>query len=245
MNNDPYETLAERYDWMKGENPARERFFRELFAKHGVRRVLDCACGTGSDLVLFRSMGLEVFGSDLSQSMLAQARKNLAKAQLDVPVRQADFCRLPDFYDTTFDAVVCLTNAINEVLEDSQLMLALGSLRAVLRAGGVFVFDQGQTDAGIQNPQQFCPIVNNPDVSRLLVTDYAGDIATVNILDLVHRQDECSLQQSAVRIRIRLQDSWAKVLQDAGFTDVAFFGDWDFSAYNKQSSRRLIGVARR
>jgi hypothetical protein len=77
------------------------------------------------------------------------------------------------------------------------------------------------------------------------VTDYAGDIATVNILDFVHTSDTSSFHHSAVRIRVRLRASWAQVLRDAGFADVVFFGDWNSSPYDEQSSRRLIGVAQK
>lgn len=56
MPNDPYESLAERYDWMKQEDPVRKEFFRQLFEKHQVYDVLDCAYGTGIDLVMFYSL---------------------------------------------------------------------------------------------------------------------------------------------------------------------------------------------
>jgi ubiquinone/menaquinone biosynthesis C-methylase UbiE len=68
MSKDAYEGFAEWYDWMKEKNPAREQFFRKLFVKHNVSKVLDCACGTGQDLIMFHMMGFLVFGSDLSDS---------------------------------------------------------------------------------------------------------------------------------------------------------------------------------
>jgi hypothetical protein len=34
MLNDPYIGFAERYDWMKGQNPDRDLFFRKLFESH-------------------------------------------------------------------------------------------------------------------------------------------------------------------------------------------------------------------
>ena len=85
MARDTYEGFAERYDWMVSEDPIRRKFFQQLFADHGVKKVLDCACGTGHDLVMLNSIGCEVFASDLSGSMLAQARKNLSAAGIDVP----------------------------------------------------------------------------------------------------------------------------------------------------------------
>jgi len=241
MTQDPYEGFAERYDWMKQENPARQEFFRSLFGKHGVQTLLDCACGTGRDLLMFRSMGLEVFGSDLSDSMLAVARRNTEEA--GVLIRKVDYCALPENYDTEFDAVVCLSNSINEPLEDAETLRALRSMRAVLRAGGILVFDQGQTDATMRNPPDFAPILNNRDFTRFFTMAYAGDVQTVNIFDFTHTQDTCDFKHSSVRIRVRLLDSWRQVLRDAGFMEVEFFGDWDSTLYDKNSSRRLIAVA--
>jgi glycine/sarcosine N-methyltransferase len=80
---DPYEGFAERYDLAVGRwdefDPAMAGFYRQIFGGNGVRTVLDCACGTGRHLLLFHSLGCKVWGSDVSESMLAQARKNLTR----------------------------------------------------------------------------------------------------------------------------------------------------------------------
>ena len=91
MTADPYMDFAERYDWMKLNNPDRDEFFQKLFEKHNVKNVLDCACGTGHELILFDSFGCEVQGSDVSDSMLEQARKNLSDANLEIPLKKIDF----------------------------------------------------------------------------------------------------------------------------------------------------------
>jgi ubiquinone/menaquinone biosynthesis C-methylase UbiE len=241
MTQDPYEGLADRYDWMKQDDPARQEFFRSLFGQRDVRTVLDCACGTGRDLLMFRSMGLEVSGSDLSDSMLAAARRNIADA--GIPVRKVDYRQLPESYEVEFDAVVCLANSINEPLEDAETVRALRSMKAVLRTGGILVFDQGQTDSSMRNPPPFALVLNNRDFTRFFTMEYAGDIQTVNIFDFVHTEDACDFHHSSVRIRIRLLDSWSDILRETGFPEVEFHGDWDASPYDKESSRRLICVA--
>jgi glycine/sarcosine N-methyltransferase len=240
---DIYEGFAERYDWMAGKNPAREQFFKQLFIKNKVSNILDCACGTGRDLIMFHEMGFKVYGSDLSDAMLAQASKNIAEAHVEIPIRKIDYCELPSYFDIEFDAVVCLSNAINEPLEDNETLRALHSMKSVLRAGGILVFDQGQTDASIQHPSRFEPVINNRDCTRFFVIDYAGAIQTVNIFDFIHTKDESDFNYTEVRIRIRLQDSWNKILNDVGFKKIEFFGDWNSTPYDKESSRRLIAVA--
>jgi SAM-dependent methyltransferase len=242
---DAYEGFAERYDWMKQENPVRQEFFRQLFARHNVARVLDCACGTGRDLIMLHWMGFQASGSDLSDAMLTEARKNLAQAQADIPIQKVDYRDLPSHWDTEFDAVVCLTNSINEPLKDTETLRALRSMKSVLRPGGILVFDQGQSDASMRNPPRFAPILNNRDFTRFFAIDYSGDIQTVHIFDFIHTQEACDFHHVTIRIRIRLRDSWNQILGEAGFAEVEFFGDWDSTPYDRESSRRLIAVAKR
>jgi ubiquinone/menaquinone biosynthesis C-methylase UbiE len=241
MKEDPYAGFAARYDWMKGEEPVRRAFFEQLFAGYGVTQVLDCACGTGRDLLMFHTMGLEVSGSDLSEAMLAQAWENLG--DVDIPLQKADYRCLPAHYDGQFDAVVCLSNSINEPLEDAETLRALQSMNAVLRSGGILVFDQGQTDASMRDPPRFAPVVNNRDFTRFFVIDYAGEIQTVHIFDFVHTEERSDVYQASVQIRIRLLDSWRQVLRTSGFSRFDFSGDWHGTPYSKETSRRLIAVA--
>jgi glycine/sarcosine N-methyltransferase len=106
MTHDLYEDFADRYDLFFdrfGEHdPIVVEFFRKLFAENQVRSVLDCACGTGRDLVLFHSLGCQIFGSDIPESMLAQARKNPAERGMKVPLRKADYRELLQHSDRQF-----------------------------------------------------------------------------------------------------------------------------------------------
>ncbi len=237
-----YESLADRYHWMKLENPVREEFFRRLFRINGVAGILDCACGTGKDLIVFNSLGCKTVGSDLSDAMLEQARENLVRSGVDIVIRKTDFRELETCFDTPFDAVVCLSSAINEVHEDTEAIRALKSMKSVLRPGGILVFDQGLSDAAMKDPPGFDPVVNSRDFSRLFTMEYAEDMMTVNIFDFIHTEERCDFHKSSVKLRIRLQDDWKRLIREAGFRKFDFFGDWDFTPYDKTASRRLIAV---
>lgn len=244
---DPYESLALRYDRMRSMNPERAAFLRDLFQEHGVRRLLDCACGTGQDLVLFSEMGLDCTGSDLSAAMLAQARVAVASAGPDIPLVQADFRFLPDHFAQPFDAVVCLSNSINELLEEADTLAALRSMRQVLRPGGLLVLDQGQTDRSIGSHERFVPIVNDRDFTRIFDIDIDEDrrIQTVHILDALHTDEATEFHTSSVRLRIRLEQGWRTVLTAAGMTNIRILGGWNGADYDPRTSRRLIAVCRK
>jgi glycine/sarcosine N-methyltransferase len=243
MTGDPYKDLAERYDWMKSKNRDRDKFFQNLFEKHDVKNVLDCSCGTGHELILFNSFGCEVQGSDLSDSMLEQARKNLSEANLQLPLNKIDFRYLDEHFKPQFDAVVCLSNSINELLKDTETLRALQSMKAVLRDGGILIFDQGQTDATMKNPPKYDPIVNDRDFSRLFAIEYSEEQMEVHIFDFLHSDKKRDFKHNSFLIRIRLLDSWEQMLNQAGFKNLEYFGDWLLAPYDKEQSKRLIVVA--
>jgi glycine/sarcosine N-methyltransferase len=245
LTEDPYKDLADRYDLMKAPNADRDAFFRRHFEEHDVKSVLDCACGTGCDLLLFHSLGCDTFGSDLSDSMLIQARERIAEANGAIPVTKADFRDLPSHFDRKFDAVVCLSNSINEVLDESQAVRALMSMRDVLRDGGLLIIDQGQTDASMKNPPIFAPIMNDRDFSRLFAMSYSGDWMEVNVIDFIHTENATDFRIWSVTLAIRLQDDWTRILEKAGFDKVDFYGCWKGKSYSKDASHRLILVARK
>ncbi|MEJ2731299.1 MAG: methyltransferase domain-containing protein [Deltaproteobacteria bacterium] len=245
MTADPYTDFAERYDLMKLKNSDRDEFFRTLFEKHNVKTILDCACGTGHELILFHSSGYDVQGSDLSESMLKQARKNLSAANLQIPLKRIDFRYLDKHFISQFDAVVCLTSAITEPLADTDALKGLSSMRAALKDGGILVFDQGQTDAKMKNPSKFDLILNESDYSRLFVMDYMGKQMEVHVFDFIHTENEKDFYHNLFRMRIRLQDEWQRMLNQVGFKKIEYFGDWKFAPYDKDTSMRLIAVAKK
>jgi hypothetical protein len=118
-------------------------------------------------------------------------------------------------------------------------------MKAVLRTGGILVFDQGQSDASMKNPPKFAPIVNTRDYSRLFVMDYADDVMKVGIFDFTHTEDHCEFSYTPVQVQIRLKADWHRILDKAGLTRVEYFGDWAFSQYDKEKSKRLIAVAQK
>jgi SAM-dependent methyltransferase len=99
----------ELIDWPKrlaNEAP----FYRGLFDRVGVRRLVDVACGTGRHAALFHSWGLQVQAADLSPRMIALARNLFGEpAGLQWVVRGFDQSVEPA---GGFDATVCARNSL-------------------------------------------------------------------------------------------------------------------------------------
>ena len=248
MDNDLYHDFAERYDLFHGpfdkHDPTVVDFYRGLFTENGVQSVLDCACGAGRDLHLFHSLGYEVLGSDVSESMLAQAHKNLNGCDLRLPLAKVDYRELQGHYQRKFDAVVCLSSSILEMPDEVEVCKAFRSIRDVLRDGGVLVLTQGTTDRQWREKPRFILAVNTASFSRLFVIDYSHKGARYNVLDIYHGEDACRLKVwSNEYSQILLRDDYERLLKACGFRSVDFYGGYRFDAYDRETSNLLITVA--
>lgn len=247
MVEDQYEDFAQRYDMFFDKfgqhDPVYAEFFRSLFAQNQVQRVLDCACGTGQDLHLFHSLGCQTYGSDISEAMLAQAQKNLSACGIDVPLKKADFRELPRHFDIQFDAVVCLSTSLPHLLEEVEVIRALTSMREVLRDGGILVLSQGMCDKQIRERLRFIPVINKRDFSRIFVMEYLDETLRINVLDLIHSENEQDFNVCSFEYRVILQDDYERMLTQVGYRDAQYYGSYDFDPYDKERSNRLIVVA--
>ena len=242
--NDIYDRFAFDYDeFGRIENYLGDEkdFFDRLFRKHGVKTILDCACGTGQHLYMLSQLGYQLWGSDYSSSMLKTAKRNLQERGHSIPLSQCDFRYLESEFNINFDAIVCLTNSLPHLHKDEDLLMAIKSMKNRLNPGGLLVFTSGTTHYTLTLPS-IEVVVNREDFSRIFVKEHDNLCQTIHIVDLFHSSHRLEHNQYDIVYRILLDDDYRKLLTEAGFTDIQIYGDYDMSLYDK-SSRRLIAVA--
>lgn len=243
---DLYEGFAERYDLIQDrldDNDSQmTAFFLQLFSDNDVHSILDSACGTGRHLLLFSRMGYEVWGSDVSNAMLTQANNNLTHYSIDLDLLQADFRDLPLKFQRHFDAVVCL-GSIGYMPDEFQFLRAFQSMFSVLRDRGILVLTTITTDKQWNEKPKFKLAVNTPEVTRLFVMDYFEESVQYHILDIFHSIGVNNLKVWSAELRVLLRDTQERLLKTAGFKEVNFYGDFNFSPYIRELSDLLITVA--
>src|SRR5678815_1392658 len=99
---------AQKYQVRKeGKNRAEMRLVDRAFAMiPKTATVLDAPCGGGRVTIHLSKRGYKVSAGDLSDSMLAIARENVAHAGFSCEVERQDIEKLT-FADRAFDAVIC------------------------------------------------------------------------------------------------------------------------------------------
>jgi glycine/sarcosine N-methyltransferase len=100
------------------------------------RRVLDCACGIGTQALGFSQSGFRAIGSDLSRRAVERARHEAERRGLPYGFLVSDMRALA-VREGAFDVVVALDNALPHLPSPGDLALAINEMAAACRGGGM------------------------------------------------------------------------------------------------------------
>ncbi len=106
---------------------------------HNPTLVLDLACGTGNITTRFAKMGYNMIGIDASPEMLMMAKNKPTQSTHDILYLCQDMCEF-ELYGTV-DAIVCICDSINYILETDRLNDLFLCVKNYLNPDGIFIFD--------------------------------------------------------------------------------------------------------
>jgi SAM-dependent methyltransferase len=262
---EPASDYDQMVDWDK--RLAREApFFREIFERFGVERIVDVGCGSAKHAIMFREWGHEVVGVDPSESMLARARVNAAAAGVEISLVEGGFGELERLVGGGHDAVLTLGNGLPHVDGASGLRATLSDFAAVLRPGGVVVLHLLNHARLIDGNVRMMPAAfrQTPDGDRvfLKVLDYVEDGIMFDFVTLTREPGAVAGSDNAFAYDDPAQTGWhlrsrrsvhtalpvdvlAEALADAGFEHIESYGDHAGRPLDRASDESVIMVARR
>jgi SAM-dependent methyltransferase len=254
-----YGFTAEFYDHVA---PYRERtdvaFFVEMAQAAG-GPVLEVGCGTGRVLIPIARAGIGITGLDLSPSMLAVCRHNLAQEPAETQARvrlvegdmrgfdlaqQFALVTLPfrpfQHLETVADQIACLTSIYRHLAPDGRLVLDLFNPAIPLLA------DSGRSEEFGDEPE-----FTMPDGRRILrraritARDYFNQVQDTELIYYVTHPDgraERLVHSFPMRYLFRFEAE--HLLARCGFEVEALYADYDRSLYGSKYPGELIFVAR-
>ena len=159
-----YDNLASQYDklFLDWQGATREQavILDKLFQKHGFERsarVLDCACGIGTQAIGLAALGYQVTASDISEGELAEAKARASKNDVKIRFEHADFCALSEVFSQRFDIVIAMDNALPHMRSKSALEAAVQSITNQIAEGGMFVASIRDYDALLRDKPPYSP----------------------------------------------------------------------------------------
>ena len=159
-----YDNMASQYDklFLDWEATTHEqaKILERIISDHGLKRdarVLDCACGIGTQAIGLAALGYDVTASDISDGELAEARARAEKGGVRIRFEHADFRALSDVFDGGFDVVMAMDNALPHMLTSEDLASAIGSISRQVRPGGIFVASIRDYDELLKRKPPYSP----------------------------------------------------------------------------------------
>ena len=160
-----------------------------------VRTALDVSIGTGSLTLPLAALGVQLFGSDLSEAMLARCAKKAEDRGIAIDLRQCDFRALTSRFDRRFDCVMSTGNSLAYVPND-EITEVLAQMDALVAPGGYLYFDLRNWDRIVRQNQRFyfydpAFLPNGDRVDLMQVWDHHGDGSiTFNLLYTFERDNK-------------------------------------------------------
>ena len=190
----------------------------------GTLKVLDCACGIGTQSIGFASRGHRVVGSDQSVAVVDRARHEMELRGLHGKFAVSDMTSLAEIEERDFDVVVALDNALPH-LSAGQLGDAVRAMHARLRPCGLFVAGIRDYDAMIrERPTVQGPVFYGQAGRRRIVQqvwDWIDDRSYfVHLYITVEQDARWESHHFVTTYRCLLRDELSAKLASAGFQGI-------------------------
>lgn len=194
--------------------------------------ILDLCCGTGRHSVALAKNGYRVTGLDLSETLLAYARKH--NDGLPVTYIQGDMRELP-FPDGFFNVVLNLFTSFGYFIDNSENEKVLREISRVLQPGGRYFIDFLNRDYVRKHINPLTERQENGVTireERMLDGDYVKKkiIITEGSDQRVYHE----------RVKMYTRNEMQEMIERSGLVVEQIFGDYDSSNYTVDSPRMIF-----
>jgi D-alanine-D-alanine ligase len=198
-------------------------------------RVLDVGCGAGRHSIELARRGYRVVGIDPSPAMIEAARAQAAAAGVSPDFRQVKVETFAAYEE--FDAAICLFTTLGQISGEGDNSRLVERAYQALRPRGTFVVEVPQRDPTVKNlkptdrfegPRRYTLVTRHFD---------PGDNSVSEIFEVVSSEER---RRFLLRYRLYSRDELAALLQGAGFTILASYGDYEGTSLSPESPTMLV-----
>lgn len=229
-----YDNLASHYDklfydWQK-TTKEQAILLDGLLKENGYdkkAKILDCACGIGTQVIGLANIGYNISASDISDGALEEARKRATENKVEICFENADFRLLSKTFSKKFDVVIEMDNALPHMLTKDDLILAINSIINQIADGGMFVASIRDYDALLNSkPPYSAPYIHKTENGQRVsfqTWKWQGDNYKL-VQYIVEDEEALKINKFECEYRALKREELTSLLIDAGCSKV----EWRF-----------------
>jgi len=150
-----------------------DQVIREYFGNK-VGRILDAACGIGTQSIGLAELGYQITGTDISSEAIRIAKKEAKIRNLEVDFTVADMKKLEQIYQDPFDLILACDNAVPHLLSKKEILKTFkGFYNGIAPGGGclISVRDYGTIDRIDQDNRLVPRLTHQVEDGRIILFD--------------------------------------------------------------------------
>ncbi len=187
-------------------------------------KILDCACGIGTQALGFAALGHQVVASDISPGAVNRARREAQARSLAITFHISDMTSLEEITEGSFDVIAALDNALPHLTRE-ELGKSIRAIAARLKLGGRLLASIRDYDALIvKRPAIQEPAMFGDGGSRRIVHQVwdwtGGESYTVHLYLTVETKDGWKVQHFVSQYRCLLREELTAHLAANGFAEI-------------------------
>lgn len=236
-----YQSIAPFYHHIFPFNKAHLKLVLDENPNSKNSSLLDIGCGIGSLSAEIANHFEKVKAIDLDEQMIQRANTENQKNKLEF--FEMDMMEISRrFRASTFQTVICFGNTLVHLTQENQILDFFRQVKEVLNKDGKFLFQIINYDRILDEKIDFLPTIENENIR--FIRNYNFDSSS----GLIHFETNLLVKKSNIKIENFVplsplrKDTLDKLLKEAGFTSVQYYGNFKKDKWSEKSVP-LLGVA--
>jgi len=205
--------------------------------------LLDLGCGTGEHLAMLAHAGIRCTGIDISEDMLAAARRRFPSIEFILSDMSDIEC------ENAFNIVISLFGSFNYLINDSDIESMLLKLRKALKAGGLGVFEIWNSPPILKIKEKGIGPVSMTSHSGAMIKRERGfklrndpfkTVVEVNYQYTIDGSGGLKTVRDRHIMRAFATDEITRFLNGAGFTVKNIYANFLSEPYDENSNRMVV-----
>jgi len=230
-----YEEISRYYDDIFPLPRSTLEFFCHIFASHGVKKVLDVACGSGSLIDALSKKGFEAAGIDLDSKMVDLARQKAEKSSRPFSVYQGDMRDLNSMIHSKVDAIVCMGNSLVHLTKIDEIESTLKSFHHLLSPRGILIIQIINYDRILQRNLKGLPTIHKEKIGLTFERNYDYRPHEGLIYFNTRLTTADGVFENSVPLYPLKQKVLYQMIEKAGFPIQHYYGGFDSSPWTEDS----------